>query len=364
MPASDTPEAPAKPAIARAQLNFDLLPSAERVDLWREAVGAVYEITPDPEQKPGAFSGALTTVHLGDALLSEVRSGAQVFKRSRAHARRTGLDHFMVQMFRRGRHDGMSGDTPVHRGRGDIWVLDLGQESHTDTSRFSNITLIIPREIMLPLLKGGDIHGATLRQGSPSARLIASHLEALAVAAPELTPAEAAAAVDAAALMIAGAWSSIRESRAEVASAMRASARRAVRDYIDQHLGDDSMTPELLARLFHMSRATLYRLFEEEGGVAGYILGRRLDRCRAILAGGHGGEGTIGEIAFNNGFGSDAHFSRAFRRRFGIAPRDARGVAHFPPLPSVLPGGGNAEARAISDWIATLRRHYLHRATA
>jgi AraC-like DNA-binding protein len=50
-----------------------------------------------------------------------------------------------------------------------------------------------------------------------------------------------------------------------------------------------------------------------------------------------------------------AHFSRAFRRRFGIAPRDGRGVdLDREPRTTV-----DAEARAISDWIATLRRHRI-----
>jgi hypothetical protein len=44
----------------------------------------------------GAFSGAIAIAHLGDALISEVQSGPQLFDRSRAHARRSGLDHFMV----------------------------------------------------------------------------------------------------------------------------------------------------------------------------------------------------------------------------------------------------------------------------
>src|SRR5581483_5417153 len=154
--------------------------------------------------------------------------------------------------------------------------------------------------------------------------------------------------------MIAGAWSSLGETRAEVGAAVRATARRAVRDYIDKHLTDEGLTPELLVRVFRMSRATLYRLFVEDGGVAGYILGRRLDRCRALLAADLARGRTLAEIAFDHGFTSEAHFSHAFRRRFGMAPRDARGAgpASLPP-----PGGGSAavEAQAISDWIATLR---------
>ena len=198
----------------------------------------------------------------------------------------------------------------------------------------ANITLIIPRDRMLPLLGGTSLHGATLHHGSPSARLIASHLETLAAVAPQLTLGEAAAAVDAAAVMMASAWSSLREGRAEVGAAVRATARRAVRDHIDRHLMDDQLTPEALARLFRMSRATLYRLFDEEGGVAAYILGRRLDRCRAILAANLTGL-TIGEIAFSHGY-SEAHFSRASPPGIGA---DARGGG---PGPALTAGGAQA----------------------
>src|SRR5262249_18262513 len=160
------------------------------------------------------------------------------FERSRAHARRSGLDHFMVQTFLHGRHEGALGESCVQRGEGDVWVLDLGQETKTHASQFANVTLIIPRDRVLPLLKGDNIDGSPLRSGSASARLIASHLETLAAAAPELSLAEGTAAVDAAALMIAGAWSGIRESRAEVTAAVRATVRRTICDYIDLHLTD------------------------------------------------------------------------------------------------------------------------------
>jgi AraC-like DNA-binding protein len=341
--------------IAHAQIDIDRLPTGERLDMWRDALEPVFEITPDPKLPAAGFIGSIAMAHLGDALISTVASTAQIFERSRAHAQRTGLDHFMVQTFLRGGHNGVCGENEVRRGQGDVWILDLGQETRTHAKSFTNVTLIIPRDRVLPLLKGGEVHGTTLRSGSASARVIGSHMECLLAAAPDMNLTEAAAAVDAAALMIAGAWSRIRESRAEVTAAVRATARRTVRDYIDQHLTDETLAPEVLVRLFRMSRATLYRLFEDEGGVAAYILGRRLDRCRAILGASTGNERTIGELAFSHGFASEAHFSRAFRRRFGIAPRDARGIG-VDLRPRTTP---QAEARAISDWIATLRRHHL-----
>jgi AraC-like DNA-binding protein len=338
------------PPVARAQVNLSQLPLRERLDAWRTALEPVFEITPDPARSPAAFTGTIAMAHLGDALISTVRSGPQIFDRDRAHARRTGLGHFMVQTFVEGEHQGAYGENEVRRGRGDVWILDLGQETRTHASNFANITLVIPRDRLLPLLKGGDVHGTTLRAGSASARMIASHMDAMMDSATQLDLAEASAAVDAAALMIAGAWSSIRESRAQVTAAVRATARRAVCDYIDRHLLDDRLSPETLARVFRMSRATLYRLFDDEGGIMAYILGRRLNRCHAILAASVNGERTIGDIAFSHGFASGAHFSRAFRRRFGMAPRDARGSG------AGGIGAPYSDARAISDWIATLRR--------
>ena len=356
------PPTPATSPIVRARLDLDALPRVERLDRWREALEPVFEIVLEPAENGAAFSGAIAMAHLGDALISEVQSGPQLFDRSRAHARRSGLDHFMVQTFKHGSHDGACGDSPVHRGQGDVWILDLGRETRTEASHFANVTLIIPRDRVLPLLKGGEVHGATLRHGSASARLIASHLETLAGAAPELTLAEATAAVDAAALMIAGAWSSLREAPPEVGAAVRATARRAVCDHIDRHLMDERLSPESLRRQFRMSRATLYRLFEDEDGVAAYILGRRLDRCRALLAADVTGGRTIGEIAFGHGFASDAHFSRAFRRRFGMTPRDVRGT-HI-RIPAATTTGMHAGGQTISDWIATLRRQHLRLSSA
>jgi len=104
--------------------------------------------------------------HLGDALMSEGRSAPQTFNRSRAHARRSGLDHFMVQTFVHGQHEGACGDDTVQRGAGDVWILDLAQATQTQASTFANIMLIMPRDRVLPLLKGGNIHGTTLRHGA------------------------------------------------------------------------------------------------------------------------------------------------------------------------------------------------------
>jgi transcriptional regulator GlxA family with amidase domain len=57
---------------------------------------------------------------------------------------------------------------------------------------------------------------------------------------------------------------------------------------------------------------------ESDRSIADHIWTTRLDGCRGELA--RRTDRTISEIAFAWGFSSSAHFSRAFRKRFGITP--------------------------------------------
>ncbi|MGB8842021.1 MAG: AraC family transcriptional regulator [Aliidongia sp.] len=52
-------------------------------------------------------------------------------------------------------------------------------------------------------------------------------------------------------------------------------------------------------------------------------------------------------MAFTYGFGSEAHFSRVFRRRFGISPREARGT---------LPASDARDAPEVEDDVRRLHR--------
>jgi AraC-like DNA-binding protein len=55
-----------------------------------------------------------------------------------------------------------------------------------------------------------------------------------------------------------------------------------------------------------------------------YVLARRLDQCRRNLADRSLSHRQISEIAFAWGFNDQSHFSRAFKERFGLSPRDYR----------------------------------------
>jgi AraC-like DNA-binding protein len=93
---------------------------------------------------------------------------------------------------------------------------------------------------------------------------------------------------------------------------------------IERLLENPELSAAMLQKLLRVSRGTLYELFMPNGGVQAYIRERRLQRCYEILRSNQRPNDTIGTVAFSLGFRSEAHFSRAFKERFGLSPRTLR----------------------------------------
>lgn len=95
--------------------------------------------------------------------------------------------------------------------------------------------------------------------------------------------------------------------------------------YIEIHLADPDLTPEVIAAHQHVSTRTLHRLFERDGlTVASWVRQRRLDRCRADLCDPALAPMAVGSIGERWGLCDAAHFSRLFKSTYGESPRSYR----------------------------------------
>ena len=95
--------------------------------------------------------------------------------------------------------------------------------------------------------------------------------------------------------------------------------------FIEQHLGEADMSPGVVAAAHHVSVRYLHRLFEaEETTVAAWIRRRRLERCRRDLADPALGAVPVAALAARWGLPDSAHFSRLFRRTYGLPPAEYR----------------------------------------
>jgi AraC-like DNA-binding protein len=98
--------------------------------------------------------------------------------------------------------------------------------------------------------------------------------------------------------------------------------RERARGFVIEHMSDTSLSPEMIASYIGMSRAALFRLFAEDGGVMSFVTSVRLDVARSMLQSAE--SSRVGEIAYLCGFKSPSHFSASFRKSYGHAPSDLR----------------------------------------
>ncbi|WP_187451810.1 helix-turn-helix domain-containing protein [Streptomyces parvus] len=104
-------------------------------------------------------------------------------------------------------------------------------------------------------------------------------------------------------------------------SADREAADR-IRTWLNTRLTDSRLRPDAVAAAHYMSVRRLHKLFEGESGtISRWTQQRRLEECRRELGRGDGRTVMVSSVAQRWGFVNAAHFSRAFRARFGLSPR-------------------------------------------
>ncbi|MEM9222915.1 MAG: AraC family transcriptional regulator [Pseudomonadota bacterium] len=101
-----------------------------------------------------------------------------------------------------------------------------------------------------------------------------------------------------------------------------AARSRAIRDYIEHNLGARKLNADVISATFHVSRATVYRDFKDDGGLERYIVGRKLEAALDALSFGLKARGAVSRAAEQWGFASTGHFASEFRRRFGFFPSE------------------------------------------
>jgi AraC-like DNA-binding protein len=111
-------------------------------------------------------------------------------------------------------------------------------------------------------------------------------------------------------------------------SSPRSLALLKLRAAVEVGLADPKLSTSAAAAAAGMSVRYANLILADQGTSLGRLIQeRRLDRCRRALEDPTQGHRTITEIAFSWGFSDQSHFSRSFKSRFGLSPRDFRARA-------------------------------------
>lgn len=97
-----------------------------------------------------------------------------------------------------------------------------------------------------------------------------------------------------------------------------------IKSYIEAHLCDPDLRASSVARAMGLSSRSMQMTFARAGlTLTDYILRRRLDLAADRLNRSHG-TANITQLAYDIGFSDLTYFSKRFKSRFGLPPRDYR----------------------------------------
>lgn len=101
--------------------------------------------------------------------------------------------------------------------------------------------------------------------------------------------------------------------------------RERVKQFAQENLRNPELNVERIAEAVKLSPRQIHRLFANEAmSLMRWVWVRRLENCHRELREPASAKRTISDIAYAWGFNDQAHFSRAFRKHFGVSPRDVR----------------------------------------
>lgn len=298
----------------------------DRVDYWREMILRLFadvEIgaIPNPD-----FFGKVRSQKCEFLRVSDVGAAAQAV--NRRHLQPTCREedrYFAVLMLEGTECLEQDGNRAVIRP-GDFSIYDATRPHYlTFENDWRQIIVSVPRTCINQLVVNMECRTATrISTDSPVGRVMRSFLESIASQIGQFTPIEMARLSESITHLIALTLGHLQPMDSEHSRSQALTLMR-VKIYINDNLGNPTLSAQQVSLATGVSVRYINKLFEQEGvSLMRYVLRRRLERCSSDLLNPINTAHRISDIAFRWGFNDLSHFSRVFREFYGVAAREWR----------------------------------------
>ena len=303
------------------------VPEDQRFAYWLDLICSLYvHLDCDPPEEKGIF-GEVEFSRIGNLQFTHLRSNAKRIRRTAERIREDCEEYFLVFIQRKGR------GTLFQDGR--MAVTNPGDFVLNDCTRPYEIifagdhdahVLRLPRKAFTGHVGNlEDLCATTVSGQGAAGHLLLTMVETLRRDIADLHPASVMGVSESIISVIGAGLRSLPAASQRKPSNLAAYHTARIRSYVQQHLRDPELSIGSVARAMKLSPDHMRRVFRNEPTpLSRLIWQQRLDACRRDLVDPRLMEHSVSEIAFSWGFNDASHFSRSFRERHGMSPRNWR----------------------------------------
>ena len=316
------PDADVKPTIAApVRKILPSQPDEKRLAFWTRAFSGLGDISQPAGSDPALFDFYGHTWQLPHAFVQVNGASAMALSRLQQVIDERPIQQMALQLFVKGSGTGVYDGRAQPHTVGDIVIVDYAMPYEIHTPGYEGIGLTFDRAIAPPRLQT-NAHGLMLSADSNAGAMLGAQMRLLVDHIEGLSVEQAQSAVDGILRFAGTAFPDPTTALRDHASVFERASWIA-----RQQLSDADFGPGELAGALNVSRSKLFRAFAAHGGVQRWLLATRLRASLHSIVG-WTGPLKISEIASKNGFRSEAHFSRAFSKRYQASPSAVRALAN------------------------------------
>jgi AraC-like DNA-binding protein len=311
-------------------VSTDGVEPSRRLAFWTDLVCDTYvQLDCDAAAGRATIEGDIRADEFAKLQLSKVTATPQIVRRTAAKIAHASEDYFLVSIQTRGEGVILQDDRTARLRPGDFALYDSTRpyELRFDSS-FQQYVLRLPGPTLRTALRDTQLLTASTVSGQRGAgHLMIGMIRTLAADIDTLAPESAAAVAESVTQILIAGLSALPAARRQAVSHLTAYHREQIKACARARIHDSELTVAGIAAQLHLSTSTLHRAWAGEAcSLAEWIWAQRLDAARRDLCDPGLAARSVSEIAFSWGFNDAAHFSRAFRARFGCSARELRGA--------------------------------------
>ena len=298
----------------------------KRAEMWRQFISDTFVELDCNGMSKDDFFGELRARTVGDLGISTITTDAYDVYRTQKSISASENDDFIISVQTSGSSTIRQLGREVTLSPGDFTIYDSTMPYHLHfESRLSQLVVKVPRAQLLKHMQSPESMTALHVKGEKGlAQITTNFAKNLFHQTDALDDKGQAQVADTFVSLLS---SSLREATHgnQRAPHTKANLLRMIKHYISLNLREPYLTLKHLAEKHRISERYIHNLFEDENMTPGrYIWNERLIAAHSDLSNPLLAHRPITNICYAWGFNDTAHFSRAFKQKYGVSPRAFR----------------------------------------